>query len=90
MAQSECLQSLVNSSETRVRTEINNIDEKFKFLEASVQEELKGTREVNASILSAVNELRVLIALADGSNSGKSSIMDIPSEVDVGQVKKDF
>lgn len=83
MAQSESLQNLMNVSETRVRTEINQIDEQFKLLEASVRDELKGTREVNASILSAVNELRMLISLADGSTAGKNS--DIPMEVDIAQ-----
>ena len=86
MKQSECLQNFMNTSETRVRTEINEIDEKFKSLEASVQEELKGTRAVNASILSAVNELRMLIALADGSTSGGTTIPEVPTEVDVSQV----
>ena len=86
MAQSECLQTFMNTSETRVMAEINGIDEKFKLFESSIQEELKGTREANASILSAVNELRILIALTDGSSSGNSSILEIPTEVDVSQV----
>ena len=83
MAQSECLQACVNTSETRVRSEISDIDDKFNSLETSVQEELKLTREVNASVLSAVHELKALLAYADGSNSGRSTIPEIPTEVDI-------
>lgn len=78
MAQSESLQNFMNTSEARVRTEINQIDEKFKLLHASMQDEVEGTRSVNASILSAVNELRKLISLAEGSTAGKTS-PDIPT-----------
>ena len=83
MAQSECLQGFMNTSETRVRAEISEIDDKFKSLETSVQEELKLTREVNANILQAVNELRTLIAYADGASSGPSTMPEIPTEVDI-------
>jgi hypothetical protein len=85
MIQSESLRNFINTSETRVRTEINRIDEQFRFLEASVQDELKGTRTVNASILNAVNELRVLIALAEGKSAGKPSSRDIPAEINASR-----
>lgn len=83
VAQSECLQNFMNTSETRVRTDINEIDENFKLLEAAVRDELNMTRAINASVLSAVNELRMLISLADGSTSGKTP--DIPIKVKVSQ-----
>ena len=86
MAQSESLQNFMTTSETRVRTEINQIDDRFKLLEASVQEELEGTRAINANILSAVNELRALISLAEGSTTGNTPPPGIPTEVDVTKV----
>jgi hypothetical protein len=85
MAQSESLQNFMNASETRVRTEINQIDEKFKLLHESMQDKLEGTREVNARMLSAVNELRVLISMAEGSTAGQTSAPGIPNEVDVSE-----
>ena len=78
VAQSECLQNQLNTSEIRVRAEVNQIDERFNQFET-------GTREVHESLLSAVNELRMLIALADKSVSEAAS-RDIPGEVDVTQV----
>lgn len=83
--QSESLQNIINISETRVRTEI---DDKFKLLEASVQDELKGTKEINANLLSTVRELRILISLTENSAAGKetSSSPDIPPEVHVANI----
>mmetsp|Transcript_3044 Transcript_3044/g.6749 ORF Transcript_3044/g.6749 Transcript_3044/m.6749 type:complete len:379 (+) Transcript_3044:3-1139(+) len=74
MTQSEHLQNSMNASETRLRKEVNRIDEKFELLEASIQDELKETREVNASIISAVEELRILISMGQRSTSGKFEI----------------
>eukprot|EP00536_Pseudo-nitzschia_multiseries_P003043 jgi/Psemu1/185033/e_gw1.43.31.1 len=86
-AQSESLQNFMNVSETRVRAEINEIDNKFRLLEASVQRELEGTREINANLLSAVKELRVLISLAEDASTEKHSSSSIPIEVDVNRLK---
>jgi len=85
-AQSESLQNCMNMSETRVMTEINQIDDSFKLLEATVQDELKGTREINANLLSAVKQLRLLISLAEASSIGNNSSPNIPTEVDVTRV----
>jgi len=81
--QSENLQKFMNMSETRVRAEINEIDNKFSVLEASVQRELHDTREINANLLSAVKELRILISMAEEGSTRKNSSSNIPVEVDM-------
>jgi len=64
MTQSENLQSLMNLSEKRVRTEINLIENRFKVLEASVQEEQNETKKMNLNI---TQQLQKLISSVDGT-----------------------
>jgi len=64
MTQSENLQNLMNLSENRVRTEINLIENRFKVLETSVQEEHNETKKMNANI---TGQLQKLLSLMDGS-----------------------
>jgi len=84
VSQSEYLQNLMNTSEERVMTEINKIDENFKLLEASVRNNLKDTREVNSDMLRALNTLTTLISSADGSST--ETDFDVPAELDVSEV----
>ena len=84
VSQSEYLQNRMNTSEERVMTEINKIDQNFKLLEMSMRDNLRDTRAVNSAMLSAVNKLKTLITLADGSTAEID--VDIPTEVDVLEV----
>jgi hypothetical protein len=66
ISQSENLQSMMNMSEARVRTEINLIEGRFKKLETSVQEERDEAKKMNANILNALNEIK-MFSLGDRS-----------------------
>lgn len=78
--QSESLQHMINLSESRVRTELTAIEQRFTLLEAALLKELHGTRETNANVKFAVEELKALISMAGSSSDNRSPV---PSEVKI-------
>jgi hypothetical protein len=82
--QSKAMESFVAQSEVRLRGEMDKLEESFRVLRNSVLDEVKGTKETNANVTVAVEELKALISMA-ASHSGYRS--PVPSEVDLSKTR---
>lgn len=80
MEQSENLRTMVKQSENRLRTELSGFEARFRVLETTLLEEVKGTKDTNENITAAVHELKALISMAGSSRGDRSPV---PSEVDI-------
>jgi hypothetical protein len=85
--QSESLQHMINLSESRVRTELSSIEKRFTLLEATLLQEVQGTRETNANVQFAVEELKALISMAGSSSENRSPV---PSEVNINSHRSGY
>jgi hypothetical protein len=83
--QSKTMESFVTQSEVRLRGEMDRLEESFRDLRNSVLNEVKGTKETNANVAVAVEELKTLISMA-ASHSGNRS--PVPSEVELNRFAK--
>jgi len=78
------LEAMVNSSELRLRAELNLIDDNFNSLKSTIVDEIKGSKKTNHSVTLAVEELKTLISMAASTDAYRSPV---PSEVDVNQTR---
>jgi hypothetical protein len=83
--QSKAMESFVTQSEVRLRGEMDRLEESFRDLRNSVLNEVKGTKETNANVAVAVEELKTLISMA-ASHSGYRS-PTVPSEVQLSNTR---
>jgi predicted nucleic acid-binding Zn-ribbon protein len=81
---SRSTENLVNVSESRLRAELSIIENNFRSLKQSLLDEVIGTKETNANVTIAVEELKTLISMAASTSAYRSPV---PSEVDVSRTR---
>ena len=80
--QAKSVENLVNMSESRLWTQLSVLEEDFRALKNSLMDEVKGTKQTNANVTVAVEELKTLISMAASTSAYRSPV---PSEVDFKQ-----
>ena len=86
--QSKAMESYVTQSEVRLRGEMDKLEESFRDLRNSVLSEVKGTKETNANVAVAVEELKTLISMAAShSSSYTHRSPTVPSEVELSNTR---
>jgi hypothetical protein len=82
--QSRSMETLVSLSESRLRAELSILEDNFLCLRHTLTDEVKGTKQTNANVTIAVEELKTLISMAASTSAYRSPV---PSEVDVDHTR---
>lgn len=82
--QSKGMENLVKISESRLRTQMLTIERSFEFLKQDVMREIMGTKETNALVATAAEELKTLIAM---TSSGSDFRSPVPSVLDINDAR---
>jgi hypothetical protein len=82
--QSKSMENLVNASESRLWAQLSVLEEDFRSLKNCLMDEVQGTKETNANVTIAVEELRSLISMAASTSAYRSPV---PSEVELNQAR---
>lgn len=84
--QFKSMENHVNSSESRLWTQLTVLEEDFRALKNCLLDEVKGTKATNANVTIAVEELKTLISMAASTSAYLSPV---PSEVHARFVRSD-
>jgi hypothetical protein len=86
--QSKAMENLVKLSESRLRTEFGSLERNFEYLRRDLMGEIQGTKETNALVSHAAEELKTLIAMQASTDCGFTlQTSPVPSVLDLNQTK---